>query len=149
MAVQRDQPYPGCNFLVDLGDGVTDSSEAGFLEVILPEGAIRVLEYRSGNDRELASRKITALTRYQNLILTRGFSGSLRLYQWWDQVRNGQNAQRTITVHIQSEDLSQVGLSLRFLRAWPVGYRLSPLNAVSESILTETLEVAVERFELE
>src|SRR5580765_7325909 len=33
MAVQRDTPYPGFNFLVDLGDGETGGPQAGFQEV--------------------------------------------------------------------------------------------------------------------
>nr|MBA3525943.1 phage tail protein [Sphingomonas sp.] len=30
MPVQRDQPYGGQNFLVDLGDGVTEGPDAAF-----------------------------------------------------------------------------------------------------------------------
>lgn len=33
MAVERDRPYAQFNFLVDLGDGVTDGPRAGFEEV--------------------------------------------------------------------------------------------------------------------
>ena len=33
MAVLRERPYPGFNFLVDLGGGTTDGPEAGFQEM--------------------------------------------------------------------------------------------------------------------
>ena len=36
MAVQRDRPYPGFNFLVDLGTGATDGPDAGFEELLGP-----------------------------------------------------------------------------------------------------------------
>ena len=32
MAIQRDRPYVQFNFLVDLGDGVTEGPAAGFQE---------------------------------------------------------------------------------------------------------------------
>jgi hypothetical protein len=36
MAVLRDRPYPGMNFLVDLGTGSSEGPEAGLAEVIFP-----------------------------------------------------------------------------------------------------------------
>ena len=62
MAVLRDRPYPGANFLVDLGTGVTDTVEAGLTEVIFPDARVQVVEYRNGNDKENAPRKITTET---------------------------------------------------------------------------------------
>jgi hypothetical protein len=59
MAVFRDRPYPGFNFLVDLGDGTTDGPQAGLCEVVLPDAKIRTFEYRSGNDKENNSQIIT------------------------------------------------------------------------------------------
>lgn len=37
MAVLRENPYAACNFLVDLGAGVTEGFDAGFSEIVFPE----------------------------------------------------------------------------------------------------------------
>jgi hypothetical protein len=49
MAVLRDRPYTQFNFLVDLGDGVTEGPTAGFQEVSGIGMEVTVTEYRNGN----------------------------------------------------------------------------------------------------
>lgn len=150
MAILRDKPYPGFNFLVDLGDGVVDSPQAGLAEVCLPDARVRVFEYRSGNDKTNEPHKITTLTDYTNLILKRGTLGSLNWYQWWNEVRNGDaNAIRNVLVQLQSEDHTSIVLTWKFLRARPVAHRFSPLLALGNEAVIETLELAFERLEME
>jgi len=109
MAILRDKPYPGMNFLVDLGNGVTDGTETGLAEVIFPEARLQVLEYRNGNEKENSPRKVQTLTRYGNLVLRRGVIGSLNWYQWWNDIRNGdQDGVRTILIHLQNEDHTDI-----------------------------------------
>src|SRR5205085_11935708 len=123
-AVLRDRPYPSFNFLVDLGTGQTDGPEAGFEEVHLPEVWVDVIEYRNGNDKENSVRKITGLDHVGNVILKRGVIGSLNLYQWYNDVRNGnQNALRNVTIHLQSEDHSTIVQTWKLLRARVIGLK--------------------------
>jgi phage tail-like protein len=150
MAVFRERPYPGFNFLVDLGTGETDSARAGFEEVSFPEVLLEVVEYRNGNEKENSPRKLTTLERSTNLILKRGVIGSLDLYHWWNDVRNGnQSALRTITVNLMSEDHASVVMTWKFLRARPVKLRFSKLQAQTKDLLVEFLEIAFERMEME
>ena len=150
MAVQRDRPYPGFNFLVDLGIGHTDGPEAGFSEVVFPEFALDVIEYRNGNAKENGVIKLTGLERHGNVVLKRGVVGSLNLYQWWNQVRNGdQNALRTVVIHLQNEDHSAVVLTWKLLRARPVKLLYAGLRAVGQELAVEHLELAFERIEME
>lgn len=150
MAIMRDKPYPGMNFVVDLGVGDVDSPDSGLSEVIFPEATLQTTEYRNGNDRETAARKLQTLARYGNLILRRGALGSLSWYSWWDAVRNGdQTATRTITVGLLNEQRTDRVLTWRFLRARPVNHFFSPLNALGTEPLIEHLEVAFERIEME
>ena len=150
MAVLRDRPYSNYNFLVDLGTGNTQGAEAGFSEVILPAATIDVIEYRSGNEKESGTRKIPGRARYGNVIFRRGAIGSLNLYQWWNDTRNGDiNSFRTVTVQLQNEEHTDIVLTWKFLRAWPTKYEFSPLNAQGKDTLLETLEVAFERLEME
>ena len=150
MAVMRDRPYSNFNFLVDIGTGETASPSAGFCEVILPASTIDVIEYRTGNEKESATRKIPGRARYGNVILKRGVIGDLDLYQWWSDTRNGDiNSFRTVRVSLQNEDRTEVVLRWIFLRAWPTRYEFSPLEGKGKETLVEVLELAFERMEME
>jgi phage tail-like protein len=150
MAVLRDKPYPGLNFVVDLGDGQTEGPEAGLAEVILPLAQVNKFEYRNGNEKETTGRVVQTVTRYGNLVVKRGVIGSLNWYGWWNAVRNGDhNATRTVTVSLLNEDRSSIVLTWKFMRARPVNYLFSSLNALATEPLIETLELAFERFEME
>jgi phage tail-like protein len=148
MATQRDLPYGNQHFRVDLGDGA-EGPAAGFSHVVLPDIAIDVVEYRNGNDKESGTRKLPGLARYDNVTLRRGIIGSLNLYQWINDVRNGDaNARRTVTITLLSEDLTEV-LTWRLLRAWPVKYSFGDLDAKGTDVAIEELVLAYERLEME
>jgi phage tail-like protein len=150
MATLRERPYVQFNFLVDLGTGDTDGADAGFEEVLVPEVWLDVLEYRNGNEKENSVRKITGLDHCGNALLKRGVIGSLNLYKWYDQVRNGdQNALRTVTIKLQNEDHTEVVLTWKLLRARPVRLKWGPLNGKGKEVLVEYLELACERLEME
>ena len=104
MAVQRDRPYPGFNFLVDLGSGKTDGPAAGFRECSSIGLELCVVEYRNGNEKENNARKLTGLARVPDVTLRRGIIGSLDLWAWIKQVRNGDvGALRTVTISLMDE----------------------------------------------
>ena len=99
MAVPRERPYVQFNFLVNLGDGNTEGPEAGFQEVSGIGMEVTVAEYRNGNERENSVRKITGLNKATDVTLKRGVIGSLSLYQWYNEIRNGAtNALRTVRI---------------------------------------------------
>ena len=147
MAVVRDQPYGNQHFTVDLGAG---GPAATFSEVILPESSVDVIEYRSGADKTNEVRKIPGLVRCGDVTLKRGVIGSLDLYQWFNDVRNGNvNARRNVVIALESEDRTQVVLTWRLFRAFPVKHSFSNLNAKGEDVLIEELVLACERVEME
>ena len=149
MAVLREQPYAGHNFLVDLGDGNTEGFQAGFSEVSGLETWVDVIEYRLGNDRDLAPAKYPGLNKTANVTLKRGIIGSLNLYRWFDDVRNGNTkARRTITISLLGEDRSPV-MTWKLLRAFPVKYAVGAFNAASSDVAVEELVLAYERLEME
>lgn len=150
MAIVRDRPYTDFNFLVNLGAGDPESVQAGFTEVILPEARVDIVEYRNGNEKESGTRKLTGRERYANCILKRGVIGSLDLYAWWDDLRNGNNAVlRTVQIHLLSEDQTDQVLTWKLHRARPVAISFGSLQAAGHNILLEVLELAVERLEVE
>src|SRR5918997_4723657 len=105
MPILGDRPYVQFNFLVDLGDGVTDGPQAGFQELSGIGMEVTVSEYRNGNHKENSVLKITGMNKSTDVTMKRGVIGSLNLYQWLDQIRNGdQNAMRTVTGELPNED---------------------------------------------
>ena len=150
MAVLRDHPYGQFNFLVDLGTGNTDGPEAGFQECSRIGMEVSVAEYRNGNDKENSVRKITGLNKASDVTLKRGVIGSLGLYDWLDQIRNGdQAATRTVRIHLQSEDHTAIVMTWTLLRARIIKHVCGPLNAKGTDVAMEELTLAYERLEME
>jgi phage tail-like protein len=148
MAVQRDNPYCGFNFLVNLGDGDTNTVQAGFMEVIGLGAAISVIEYRNGNDRVGATRKLPGLLRTADIRLRRGLIGSTALFAWLQTAASGQPASRTVTISLQDEHRSNVVFSWRLLNAIPVSYAGPTLSAVASAVAMEELVLACQSIEV-
>src|ERR1051325_9033432 len=86
MATFRERPYVQFNFLVDLGDGVTDGPQAGFQELSGIGMEVTVAEYRNGNHKENSVMKITGMNKSTDVTMKRGVIGSLNLYARLDQI---------------------------------------------------------------
>lgn len=150
MAELRERPYVQFNFLVDLGDGQTEGPDAGFQEVSGIGMEVTVAEYRNGNDRENSVRKITGLNKSTDVTLKRGVIGSLKLYNWLNQIRNGdQNATRTVTIKLKNEDHSKDVQTWILKRARIIKHTSGPLNAKGTDVAMEELVLAYERLEME
>jgi phage tail-like protein len=150
VAVLRERPYAQFNFLVDLGTGNTDGPEAGFQECSEIGMSVDVIEYRNGNEKENNVRKLTGLSKATDVTLKRGIIGSLALYHWLDQIRNGDaSAYRTVTIQLQNEDHTAVVLTWKLLRARIVKHTSGPFNAKGSDVAMEELTLAYERLELE
>jgi phage tail-like protein len=150
MAVQRERPYVQFNFLVDLGTGNTDGPDAGFQEISNIGMEVTVAEYRNGNEKENSVRKITGLNKATDVTMKRGVIGSLTLYSWLNQIRNGdQTAFRNIVIQLQNEDHTAVVQTWKLLRARIIKHVSGPLNAKGTDVAMEELTVAYERLEME
>ena len=150
MAVMRERPYVQFNFLVDLGTGTTDGADAGFQEISNIGMEVTVAEYRNGNEKENSVRKITGLNRVSDVTLRRGLMGSLALYKWLDDIRNGnQNAMRNVTIHLMSEDHTAAVMTWRLIRARIIKHVSGPFNAKGTDVAIEEITLAYERLELE
>jgi phage tail-like protein len=150
MAVMRDRPYVQFNFLVDLGNGTTDGYDAGFQECSGIGMEVTVAEYRNGNEKENSVRKITGLNKSTDVTLKRGVMGSLSLYKWLDEIRNGnQSALRNVTIHLQNEDHTSTVQTWKLLRARIIKHTSGPLNAKGTDVAMEELVLAYERLEME
>jgi phage tail-like protein len=150
MAAIRERPYVQFNFLVDLGNGTTDGFQAGFQEISGIGMEVTVAEYRNGNELENSVRKITGLNKSTDVTLKRGIIGSLDLYNWLHQIRNGdQNGLRNVVVHLQNEDHSSIVQSWQLKRARIIKYTCGPMNAKGTDVAMEEMVLAYERLEME
>ena len=150
MAVLRDRPYVQFNFLVDLGTGSTDGPEAGFQECSNVGMEVTVAEYRNGNEKENSVRKITGMNKSTDVTMKRCVIGSLTLYEWLNQIRNGdQNQLRDVVIQLQNEDHTAVVQTWKLLRARIIKHTSGPLNATGTDVAMEELVVAYERLEME
>ena len=150
MAVLRERPYARFNFLVDLGTGETEGPQAGFEEVGPIGMSVDVIEYRNGNEKANEVRKLTGLARVPDVTLKRGIIGSVDLYNWLDDIRNGdQAAYRNVTIRLQNEDHTAVVLTWKLHGARIVKHVSGPLNAQGCDVAVEELTLAYERLEME
>jgi phage tail-like protein len=145
----RERPYSQFNFLVDF-DVDPASPQAGFQEVSGLGLEITVAEYRNGNERDNAPRKITGINKVPDVTLKRGVIGDSTLYDWLDEVRNGsQEALRTITIQLLSEDRTTVAQAWKLTGARPVKYTGPQLTGKGTDVAIDELTVAAERIALE
>ena len=94
--------------------------------------------------------KITGLNKATDITLKRGIIGSLNLYQWLNDIRNGnQAAFRTVTIQLQNEDHTAVVQTWKLLRARIIKHTSGPLNAKGTDVAMEEMVLAYERLEME
>ena len=149
MAILRDHPYEGSNYLVDLGFFDPDDIRSTFCRIELPDAIVDEVAYRSGNERTQDARKQPGLAKYSHLVLKRGLIGSTDLWEWWKQAREGQpDVDRNITITLLDEERSAVW-SWRFRNAFPVNYRVTALDASSSDIVVEELTLTFDSMDIE
>lgn len=150
MATPRDRPYVQFNFLVNLGNGNTEGAQAGFQELSGIGMEVTVSEYRVGNSKENSVMKITGMNKSTDVTMKRGVIGSLDLYEWLHQIRNGdQTAKRDVTIQLQNEDHTAVVQTWKLLRACIIKHTSGPFNAKGTDVAMEELVLAYERLEME
>ena len=147
----RERPYVNGNFRVKIEGDSGEDVRAGFEEVILPEIATDVIAYRNGNEKRNRPRKITGGYSVGNVVLKRGLIGSDDLWSWFEQVRDGMQADalRDVTIELRDETGENVAVSWHFRNARPVKYRFSNLQGDGDEILLEIVELACEDVDLD
>ncbi|MGN6526328.1 MAG: phage tail protein [Burkholderiaceae bacterium] len=118
MATQRNNPYGAFNYLVSLGTGDESSVIAGFSDVSGLGTEINYSEYRNGNDPVGTVHKIANTFKQDDVTLKRGLIGSLDLFQWIKDVREGADGRRSVTITLLDEARNPVA-TFRLVNAQP------------------------------
>ena len=143
----RDTPYGAFNFVVTFEGGDTFG---GFSDVSGIGTEITVAEYRNGDEKENHVRKVPGVHKVSDVTLKRGIIGSLGLYQWIDQIRNGDPAGlRNVVIQLQNEDHTAIVMTWKLLRARIIKHTSGPLNGKGTDVAMEEITLAYERLELE
>ncbi|MCA9675445.1 MAG: phage tail protein [Kofleriaceae bacterium] len=149
--VYRNDPYGGFNFEVIL-TGVSDDGTAvrgSFAEVSGLEAEVVAIEYRNGSE-EMRHRKLPGLAKYKAVTLKRGVIGDLALWNW---IRRGVTGDygnlRTDGSIILKNEAGQEVMRWNLTRAWASKYTGPSFNAKNSEVALETLEIQIERLEID
>ena len=108
-----------------------------------------VIEYQNGDDPLL--RKRPGRVKYGNITLKRGYFASSVLNDWIETARLGNGNYERKNVSIILEDNS--GSSTTGIKRWnlfeafPISWKLAPLDGKGNDVLTEGIVIAIEWFE--
>jgi phage tail-like protein len=136
----RRDPFHGFNFRVEI-DGVT---VAAFTECSGLASETEVVEYREGGDFRI--RKLPGLTKYTNIVLKRGLTLDRTLWEWREAIVNGRADRRNGSVILMDAERNEVA-RWNFHEAWPAKWVGPELDARSNDVAIETLELAHEGLE--
>ena len=144
MPQRRDDPYLNFNFRVEI-DGL---EVAGFSEVQVPEGRIEAVAYREGGiDRSSAARLLPGRVEWDPVVLRRGFAGDPALFQWWNDLVQGNVSRRDVAIVLLDEQRREVA-RWHVRRAWPSKWAGPHLRGLGNEAAIETLELSHEGVEL-
>lgn len=141
---ERVDPYRGFNFRVQIDntDVAAFSEASGFTFDVDP------VEYREGTDLPLHVRKLTGLRKFANIALKRGITENQDLWDWYKEVLDGSVERRNGAVILLDEDRNEV-LRWNFEGGWICKWEGPSMNATSNDVAIESIEICVERVELE
>jgi phage tail-like protein len=120
--------------------------KAGFSECSGLSTETDVIEYRTG-DKKPTVTKIPGLDKYTNIVLKRGFTADDKLWKWRKKVIDGQTERKSGTITLNDES-GKAALRWNFEAGWPRKWDGPTLNAKTNEVAIETLEIAHEGLSL-
>lgn len=139
----RDDPYQHYNFRLEI-DG---TNSAGFMECSGMTSDTDVVDYREGYDPGLHTRKLPGLRKHTNIVLKRGYTDNMDLWQWRKNIINGIVDRRSVDIILQNEEHKDV-LRWRVSEAWIAKWDSGSFNAKSNDVAIETVELVHEGIEM-
>lgn len=136
--------------------GGNDTVDAVFLECqkfqknqkIIEIVEVAKTQWANAKKGQLVTTKIPSRSTVDNLVLKRGLTDSLALWQWFTDIESGKWDED----HISAGSLNvfdqggAVKAKFDFTGAWPTRYSTSDMNAQSSEMAIEELELAVDGF---
>lgn len=131
---QRTGPLPDYFFSVEIaGQSLGQFQSVGGLKI-----ETDVIEYRESGETIGPIRKLPGTTRFGNIRLTRAFTGDRALYNW------AANANRVDGLLTISDRHGTLVAAFKFVNGFPVKWEGPELDASSNEMAIEKVEIAVE-----
>ena len=140
----RIDPYAGYSFRVEI-DGIT---RAGFRNCSGLDASQEAGTYREGTDRGLTMRKLPGLITYSDITLSRGISSDSELWQWRQTVMSGEVDRRNLSIVLMN-DKGEDAIRWNVRNCWPTKWTGPTLDATSDEVAIEELELTHEGFEVD
>jgi phage tail-like protein len=139
----RNDPFRQFNFVIDI-EGV---GSGAFSEVSGLDTETDPIEYREGSE-DITVRKLPGLRKYPNITLKRGFTKDRGLWDWRKTVMDGKTQRKSGSIVLLNEAREEA-LRWNFREGWPCKLQGPPLNAKTNEVAIETLEICHEGLELQ
>ena len=138
----RQDPLRNFRYRLEI-DGI---EQAGFAEVSVGELSTDPIEYREG-DEITTVRKLNGLNKYGNITLKWGITDSMELADWHQVVVDDStpldDARRSVVIRVQNE-AGEEKAAFEVVKAWPIKYNPSDLNAKGNEVAIDELELCNE-----
>jgi phage tail-like protein len=128
-------PFPNFNFLVEL-DGIT---RAAFNECSGFDSTVEVIEYNEGGS--LFNIKLPGRVKYANIMLRRGMTADLELYNWHLSVVQGQTVRKNGSILLMDRTGGNLLARWDFTQAWPTKATGPDLNAEDNKVAFDSYEI--------
>lgn len=135
----RIDPYFGFNFKLELGS----SAVASFKECAGLSFTTDPVEYREGVDAVLHVRLLPGLAKKARISLKRGITKNKDLFNWYKTVLDGAVERRDGAVILHDEQ-HQAVMRWQFENGWICKWEGPTMNATSNDVALESIEICVE-----
>jgi phage tail-like protein len=140
------EPRPASHFRLKIGG---HEKVGVFREVSGLESETEIVEHKSVDQNgNPFTRKVPGHTKWSNLTLKRGVDEDLELWKWRDQViKEGPDTARVDGVIELLDYKGTVISTYKFIQGWPIKYSGGTLNATSNEIALEEIQICHEGLE--
>jgi phage tail-like protein len=140
----RRDPFRTFNFQLEI-----DNIPLGaFSEVSGLSSSTDAVDYREGTDLNPSVRKLTGLTKQNNVTLKRGITTDTSLWDWRQNIVNGVPDRRNVTIVLLNEQRQPV-LRWHIESAWVTKIEGPSFKAAANEIAMESVELVHEGLEIE
>ena len=123
---------------------IDGSTVGGFSEVegLASDGT--VIDYREGRDDDVALCRFRNLRKFNNITLKHGSAHSQNLWRWWRSAKEGKTQRKSGAIVLLNK-ARQPAVKLAFTNAWIRKWEGPPMNAKTNEVAIESLEIVCER----
>jgi conserved hypothetical phage tail region protein len=142
---ETQYPLPAFHFSVSWKDNET----VAFAEVSGLSVEADIIEYRDGESKKMSTIKMPGMQKYSNISLKRGtLKSDNSFFEWWNTMALNTIERRTVTISLLNEKHEPV-VTWKILNAFPVKVDGGSLNAKTNDVLMESIDLAHEGLEFE